>query len=141
MKETLNSKKGCLYGAACWEPWLYGWLLWEIPEIWHFVSPALSATLQAQPSCTRHPLYNICALKSAGLIAGAFIISMATGEYRSTAGSSPMIRFLLGIITMIGALVFLGCPLRMVIRMAAGDLNAYMGLIGFVLGVGTGCIF
>ena len=42
---------------------------------------------------------------------------------------------------MIGALVFLGCPLRMVIRMAAGDLNAYMGLIGFVLGVGTGCIF
>ena len=60
----------------------------------------------------------------AGLIAGAFIISMATGEYRSTAGSSPMIRFLLGIITMIGALVFLGCPLRMVIRMAAGDLNA-----------------
>ena len=29
-----------------------------------------------------------------------------------------MIRFILGVIIMIGALVFLGCPLRMVIRMS-----------------------
>ena len=36
---------------------------------------------------------------------------------------------------MIGALVFLGCPLRMVIRMSAGDLNAWVALIGFALGV------
>ena len=36
---------------------------------------------------------------------------------------------------MIGALVFLGCPLRMVIRMSAGDLNAYVALIGFAGGV------
>ena len=39
---------------------------------------------------------------------------------------------------MIGALVFLGCPLRMVIRMSAGDLNAWVALIGFALGVATG---
>ncbi len=45
-----------------------------------------------------------------GLVIGAFIISVATKEYRSTAGSSPMIRFVLGVIIMIGALVFLGCP-------------------------------
>ena len=38
----------------------------------------------------------------------------------------------------IGSLVFLGCPLRMIIRMSAGDLNAWVALIGFVLGVGTG---
>ena len=42
---------------------------------------------------------------------------------------------------MIGALIFLGCPLRMVLRMAAGDLNAYVGLVGFVLGAATGCLF
>ena len=34
-------------------------------------------------------------------------------------------------ILVIGALVFLGCPLRMVIRMSAGDLNAWVALIGF----------
>lgn len=77
----------------------------------------------------------------AGLVAGAFGISLVTKEYRSTAGSSPMIRFLLGMVTMIGALIFLGCPLRMVLRMAAGDLNAYVGFVGFALGAGTGCIF
>ena len=73
-----------------------------------------------------------------GLVLGAFIISIATKEYRSTAGSSPMIRFVLGMIIMIGSLVFLGCPLRMIIRMSAGDLNAWVALIGFVLGVSTG---
>ena len=65
-----------------------------------------------------------------GLVLGAFVISVATKEYRSTAGSSPMIRFVLGMIIMIGSLVFLGCPLRMVIRMSAGDLNAWVALVG-----------
>lgn len=76
-----------------------------------------------------------------GMVLGSFLIAIATKEYRSTAGSSPMVRFALGFIMMVGALVFLGCPLRMVIRMAAGDLNAWIGLIGFVLGTGTGAFF
>ena len=75
-----------------------------------------------------------------GLVLGAFIISLATKEYRSMAGSSPMVRFVLGMILAIGSLVFLGCPLRMIIRMSAGDLNAWVALIGFILGVGTGVI-
>ena len=75
-----------------------------------------------------------------GLVLGAFIISAVTKEYRSTAGSSPMIRFVLGMILAIGSLVFLGCPLRMIIRMSAGDLTAWVALIGFILGVGTGVI-
>lgn len=49
-----------------------------------------------------------------------------------------MVRFVLGMILAIGSLVFLGCPLRMIIRMSAGDLNAWVALIGFILGVGTG---
>lgn len=75
-----------------------------------------------------------------GIVGGAFLISLFTKEYHATGGSSPMIRFLLGFIMMIGALVFLGCPLRMILRMSAGDLNAYVGLVGFVCGVGTGTI-
>lgn len=76
-----------------------------------------------------------------GFVCGSFLISMATKEYRSTAGSAPMVRFLLGAVMMIGALVFLGCPLRMVLRMSAGDLNAYVALIGFADGVATGSCF
>lgn len=76
-----------------------------------------------------------------GFVLGSFLISLATKEYRATAGSSPVIRFLLGFIMMIGALVFLGCPLRMLIRMAAGDANAYVAFVGFAAGIGTGCLF
>lgn len=76
----------------------------------------------------------------AGLLLGAFVISLVTKEYRSTAGSSPMTRFILGFIMMVGALVFLGCPLRMIIRMSAGDLNAYVGAVGFVAGIFTGTL-
>ena len=39
-----------------------------------------------------------------GFILGSFLISIATKEYKATAGSSPLIRFLLGMM-MIGALV------------------------------------
>ena len=76
-----------------------------------------------------------------GFVLGSFIIAIATKEYRSTAGSSPMVRFILGFIMMIGALIFLGCPLRMIIRMSAGDLNAWVGLIGLVAGAITGAVF
>ena len=76
-----------------------------------------------------------------GIILGAFVISLLTREYRSTAGSSPALRFFLGVIMMVCALVFLGCPLRMVLRMAAGDISAYVGLIGFAAGVATGAFF
>jgi YedE family putative selenium metabolism protein len=42
---------------------------------------------------------------------------------------------------MIGCLVFLGCPLRMMLRIAGGDLNAVVGLFGFAAGVGIGAFF
>ena len=76
-----------------------------------------------------------------GIVLGAFLISLFTKEYRSTGGSAPAIRFLLGTIMVICALVFLGCPLRMVLRMSSGDISGYVGLVGFALGVGTGAFF
>jgi len=76
-----------------------------------------------------------------GIVLGAFLLSLFTKEYRSTGGSSPAIRFLLGVLMMIGALVFLGCPLRMVLRMSAGDLNAWVALVGFAAGIITGALF
>ena len=76
-----------------------------------------------------------------GLVLGASVSALAAGEFRARGGSSPLTRFILGAIVMIGALVFLGCPLRMVIRLGGGDLNALVALIGFILGIGTGVFF
>lgn len=76
-----------------------------------------------------------------GLILGSFIISLLTKEFRPRGGSSPFLRFVMGMAVMIGALAFLGCPMRMVLRMAAGDLNAYIAFLGFVAGVFVGTIF
>ena len=76
-----------------------------------------------------------------GLVLGAFLMSAATKEFRAKAGSSPATRFVLGAFVMIGALVFLGCPLRMVIRLGGGDFNAVVGLIGFVAGIAVGVVF
>lgn len=45
-----------------------------------------------------------------GLVLGAFIMSVATKEFRAKAGSSPATRFVLGAFVMIGALAFLAAP-------------------------------
>ncbi|WP_404821709.1 YedE family putative selenium transporter [Oscillibacter hominis] len=76
-----------------------------------------------------------------GLVLGAFIMSVATKEFRAKAGSSPATRFVLGAFVMIGALAFLGCPLRMVIRLGGGDANALVGLLGFIIGIVIGVQF
>ncbi|HHT21668.1 MAG TPA: YedE-related selenium metabolism membrane protein [Tissierellia bacterium] len=76
-----------------------------------------------------------------GIVLGAMILALINKEFKVVGGSSPIIRFFLGMIMIIGALVFLGCPTRMVIRMAAGDIPAWIGLIGFIGGVVTGSYF
>lgn len=76
-----------------------------------------------------------------GLVLGSTIMSVASKEFKARAGSSPATRFILGAFVMIGALVFLGCPLRMVIRMGGGDLNAFVGLAGFFIGILIGVFF
>ena len=76
-----------------------------------------------------------------GLVLGAFIMSVATREFRAKAGSSPATRFVLGAFVMIGALAFLGCPLRMIIRLGGGDLNALVALVGFACGILCGVFF
>ena len=76
-----------------------------------------------------------------GLVLGSFLMALASKEWKARAGSSPALRFVLGAFVMIGALAFLGCPLRMVLRLAGGDLNAVVGLAGFASGIFLGTIF
>ncbi|MEG0898920.1 MAG: YedE family putative selenium transporter [Oscillospiraceae bacterium] len=76
-----------------------------------------------------------------GLVVGAFAMSLFSKEFQAKGGSSPFTRFILGFFVMVGALMFLGCPLRMVLRIAGGDLNAVVGLVGFIIGIGIGIFF
>lgn len=72
---------------------------------------------------------------------GSMLAALLFNEFRARTGSAPVIRFILGVFAMIGALVFLGCPWRALLRLAGGDLNAVVGLVGLVLGVGIGVGF
>ena len=76
-----------------------------------------------------------------GIVLGSLLAAVAAKEFRGRAGSSPASRFVLGLFVMIGALVFLGCPLRMVIRLGGGDLTAVAGLLGFLAGILVGLVF
>jgi YedE family putative selenium metabolism protein len=76
----------------------------------------------------------------AGLLLGAFILALVRREWKPQGGSAPLARFAIAFFVMIGAMVFLGCPLRMMLRLAAGDLNALIGLAGFAGGIAAGSI-
>ena len=76
-----------------------------------------------------------------GFVMGSLVAALIFKEFRPRGGSAPIIRFLLGAFAMIGALVFLGCPWRAMLRLAGGDWNAVPGLIGLVAGIWIGTRF
>ncbi len=76
-----------------------------------------------------------------GLVLGSFLLAMVKKEFLPRGGSAPMTRFVLGFFVMIGCLMFLGCPFRMILRLAGGDLTAIMGFVGFFAGILCGIFF
>ena len=76
-----------------------------------------------------------------GLVLGSFIMAISHKEFSARGGSAPVMRFVLGMFVMVGCLMFLGCPFRMILRLAGGDLNALLGLAGFVCGILAGVFF
>lgn len=76
-----------------------------------------------------------------GFVLGALIAAYVFKEFRPRAGSAPIVRFVLGVFAMIGALVFLGCPWRALLRLAGGDGNAIFGLFGLIFGIWIGTRF
>lgn len=76
-----------------------------------------------------------------GLVIGSFLLALVKKEFSPRGGSSPLTRFILGFFVMIGCLMFLGCPFRMILRLAGGDLNAIFGLLGFIVGILAGVFF
>jgi uncharacterized protein len=76
-----------------------------------------------------------------GFVLGAMIAALIFKEFRARAGSAPVVRFVLGMFATIGALAFLGCPWRTLLRIAGGDLNGIIGLAGLTAGIAIGVQF
>jgi len=76
-----------------------------------------------------------------GFVLGALLAALLAREFKPRAGSAPIVRFVLGFFAMIGALVFLGCPWRALLRLAGGDGNAILGLAGLIVGIWIGILF
>ncbi len=76
-----------------------------------------------------------------GFVLGSLAAALIFGEFRARGGSGTVVRFVLGFFAMIGALAFLGCPWRAMLRLAGGDLNGLVGLIGLALGISAGVFF
>jgi YedE family putative selenium metabolism protein len=77
----------------------------------------------------------------AGVVLGALGATALRGRFVARSGSHAAARFLLGVLMSFAALVFLGCPFRLLQRLGGGDLNAWVALPGFVAGVGVGRFF
>ena len=76
-----------------------------------------------------------------GFVLGSLVAALLFREFKPRAGSSPLIRFFLGMFSMFGALVFLGCPWRAYLRLGGGDLNAIVGIVGLTAGICLGIVF
>jgi YedE family putative selenium metabolism protein len=76
-----------------------------------------------------------------GFVLGSLIAALMFREFKPRTGSAPIIRFFLGFFAMVGALVFLGCPWRALLRLAGGDGNAILGLAGLAFGIWVGILF
>lgn len=76
-----------------------------------------------------------------GFVLGALVAALVFREFKPRTGSAPLVRFLLGMFATFGALVFLGCPWRAYLRLAGGDWNAILGILGLIVGIVIGIMF
>jgi hypothetical protein len=68
-------------------------------------------------------------------------MALAGHEHRSRSGKMPFLGFLLGIFLVAGSSVFMGCPIKMMLRLGAGDLTAVAGFAGLAFGVWIGILY
>jgi uncharacterized protein len=73
-----------------------------------------------------------------GFVLGSTTSAMFFREFRSRGGSAPLSRLFLGIFMIFGCAVFIGCPIKLFLRLSAGDLTAVAGVLGLVGGVWAG---
>ena len=70
-----------------------------------------------------------------GIVLGAFFAAHATREFRVRGGGSPVRHFIGGAFLLLGCEVFLGCPIKALLRTAGGGAAGAIGLAGLIAGV------
>lgn len=73
-----------------------------------------------------------------GFVLGSTASALFFREFRSRGGSAPLSRLFLGMFMIFGCAVFIGCPIKLFLRLSAGDLTAVAGVIGLLAGVWGG---
>jgi YedE family putative selenium metabolism protein len=73
-----------------------------------------------------------------GFVLGSVVSAVLFRDFRSRGGSAPLSRLLLGMFMIFGCAVFIGCPIKLLLRLTAGDLTAVAGVVGLVAGVWVG---
>jgi hypothetical protein len=73
-----------------------------------------------------------------GFVLGAALCALLSREFRSRGGSAPLARLAAGIFLIVGCAVFIGCPIKLFLRVTAGDLAAAAGVVGLLAGVWLG---
>lgn len=73
-----------------------------------------------------------------GFVLGSVGSALAFRDFRSRGGSAPLSRLFLGMFMIFGCAVFIGCPIKLMLRLTAGDLTAVAGVVGLVAGVWVG---
>jgi len=73
-----------------------------------------------------------------GFILGAMGSAFVFREFRSRGGSAPLPRLFAGIFLIVGCAVFIGCPIKLFLRLTAGDLTALAGVAGLAVGIWIG---
>ena len=101
----------------------------------------MSGILAARSDLHRAAVVQYLRPEIIGLVLGALLAALIFREFKPRAGSAPLVRFVLGFFAMVGALVFLGCPWRAMLRLAGGDGNAIVGIAGLAAGIWTGILF
>lgn len=73
-----------------------------------------------------------------GFFLGSWGAAVLAREFRPRWRGAGASLFGFGFLMMVGSAVFIGCPIKAVLRLAAGDLTSVPGLAGLVVGVGVG---
>lgn len=73
-----------------------------------------------------------------GFVLGSVLCALIFREFRSRGGSAPLARLVSGFFLIVGSAVFIGCPIKLFLRLTAGDVSSVAGLVGLVAGVWIG---
>ena len=70
-----------------------------------------------------------------GIVLGSFFAAYSAREFRVRGGGSPATHFIGGFFLILGCEVFIGCPIKALLRVAGGGLAGAAGFAGLAAGV------